>query len=128
MREQRTQKVVTMKNRRVLFAVLALSACLVLMGRVQAVQEPGPGSEKLQKISQVLNLSPQQKSQLEPILEVEAPKVKAIQNNPSLSGKEKMKQLKAIHSQSDPQVKAILNPTQYKQWEAIRKDEIDQMK
>jgi hypothetical protein len=117
-----------MKHRRALFAALTLCAGIFLLGRVSAAQEPGAGSEKLQKLSQVLNLSPQQKSQLAPILEAEAPKVKAIQDNPSLSGREKKKQLKAVHSQADPQVKAILNPTQYKQWEDIRKSEIDQIK
>jgi hypothetical protein len=119
-----------MKHQSVLFAALVLCACVVLPSRVRAIpsQEQGAGAEKLQKLSQVLNLSPAQKSQLEPILEAEAPKVKAIKDNPSLSGREKMKQLKAVHEQADPQVKAILNPTQYKQWEDIRKDEMEEMK
>ncbi len=114
------------------FAALAFCACLFLQGRVLAAQEagaaPGAASEKLEKISQVLNLSPKQKSQLAPILEAEAPKLKAIKDNPSMPGREKKKQLKAIHSQADPQIKAILNPTQYQQWESIRKDEIEQVK
>jgi hypothetical protein len=121
-----------MKHRTAILAALAFCACLFLQGRVLAAQETGApssaASEKLQKLSQVLNLSPTQKSQLEPVLAAEAPKLKAIQDNPSMSGREKKKQLKAIHSQTDPQVKAILNPTQYQQWESIRKDEIDQMK
>jgi hypothetical protein len=125
-----------MKNRVTVFATLAFCVCLFLQGRVVAAQEAGaapgaaqgPASEKLEKLSQVLNLSPTQKSQLAPILQAEAPKLQAIKDNPSLSGREKKKQLKAIHSQADPQVKAILNPTQYQQWESIRKDEIDQVK
>jgi hypothetical protein len=121
-----------MKSRMTIFAALVFCACIFLQGRVVAAQEAGApagaASEKLQKLSQVLNLSPTQKSQLEPVLQAEAPKLKAIQDNPSLSGKEKKKQLKAIHSQTDPQVKAILNPTQYQQWESIRKSEIEQMK
>lgn len=124
------QKAVKMKRHRILLIALVLCACVVLPSRVRATpsQDQGAGSEKLQKLSQVLNLSPTQKSQLEPILEAEAPKVKAIKDNPSLSGKEKMKQLKAVQEQADPQVKAILNPTQYKQWEDIRKDEMEEMK
>ena len=39
-----------------------------------------------------------------------------------------MKQLKSVHDQTDPLVKSILNPTQYKQWQTIRKDELDQIK
>ena len=121
-----------MKHRMTILAALAFCVWLCLQGRVVAAQEagaaPGAASEKLEKLSQVLNLSPTQKSQLAPILEAEAPKLKAIKDNPSMPGREKKKQLKAIHSQADPQVKAILSPTQYQQWESIRKDEIDQVK
>lgn len=92
------------------------------------LQGQNPAAEKLKNLSQVLNLSPQQKSQLEPILEAEGPKIQAIKENPAMSGKEKMKQMKAVHDQTDPLVKSILNPTQYKQWETIRKDELEQMK
>jgi hypothetical protein len=114
---------------RVLLAALAVCSC-VLLTFVPAAQsqQQGAAAQKLQNLSQVLNLSPQQKSQLAPILEAEAPKVQAIKDNPSLSGKEKMKQLKSVHDQTDPLVKSILNPTQYKQWQAIRQDEINQMK
>jgi hypothetical protein len=118
-------------NRRIVsFTTLAFCSCLFLSGLVPAAksQEPGAPGEKFQKIAQVLNLSPQQRSQLQPIIEAEAPKVKSITQDPNLSGKEKEKQLKAIHGQTDSLVKSILNPTQYKQWEQIRKDEIDQMK
>ena len=84
--------------------------------------------EKAQKVAQVLNLSPQQQSQLQPILEAEAPKVKAIVQDPNLSAKEKKKKLKAVHSQTDPLVKSILTPTQYGQWQTIRNDELEQLK
>jgi hypothetical protein len=35
---------------------------------------------------------------------------------------------RAIHDQADPQVKAILTPTQYGQWKEIRKQELEQIK
>lgn len=118
-----------MKNRVLLAVAMAVCWCVVVVFVPAAQsQEQGAAAQKLQNLSQVLNLSPQQKSQLAPIVEAEAPKVQAIKNNPALSGKEKMKQLKSVHDQTDPLVKSILNPTQYKQWETIRKDEIEQMK
>ncbi|HET7871425.1 MAG TPA: hypothetical protein VFL42_02865 [Terriglobales bacterium] len=122
-----------MKRQTALLAALVLGACIFVPGALQLARaqagEPGAEAEKkLQNISQVLNLSPTQKSQLEPILQAEIPKIQAIKNNPSLSGKEKKKQMKAIHSQADPQVKAILNPTQYKQWESMRQSEINEIK
>ena len=61
-----------------------------------------------------------------PILQADAPKLEAIKNNPSLGPMQKMEQLKAIHAQSDPQVKAILNPQQYEQLQQIRQQEIHQ--
>lgn len=91
-------------------------------------QGPMMQTENAQAVAQILNLSPQQKSQLEPILQAEAPKVKTILTDPSLSSSEKKKQLKTVHSQTDPLVKSILNPSQYHQWETIRKSQLEQLK
>ena len=116
-----------MKRRVFPCLTMALCSCLFLaILPVLAAQDQA--AEKLGKLSQVLNLSPEQKAQLAPILEKEGPKLEAIKNNPSLSGREKKKELKSVHEQTDPLVKSILNPTQYQQWQTIRKDEIEQMK
>ena len=86
-----------------------------------------PGQEKAQAVAQILNLSPQQESQLEPILKAEKPKVQAIMQDSNLSPSEKKLKLQHIHSESDPLVKSILNPTQYKQWQTIRNDELENL-
>ena len=75
---------------------------------------------KLEAISQQLNLTPQQKAKVLPILADEAPKVQAIKNNSSLSRMQKMQQVQAIHQQTDPQMKAILTPEQYQKLRTIR--------
>ena len=59
-----------------------------------------------------------------PILEADAPKIQAIKNNTSLGPLQKMEQMKAVHAQSDPQIKSILNPQQYEQFQQIRQQEI----
>ena len=59
-----------------------------------------------------------------PILADEAPNVEAVKNNSSLSGMQKMQQLRAIHQQTDPQMKAILSPDQYQKLQAIRQQAI----
>jgi Spy/CpxP family protein refolding chaperone len=79
---------------------------------------------KLQAISQQLNLTPQQKAKILPILADEGPKVEAVKNNSSLSGFQKMQQIRAIHQQTDPQMKAILSPDQYQKLQAIRQEAI----
>ena len=79
---------------------------------------------KLQAISQQLNLTPEQKAKVLPILADEGPKVQAIKNDNSLSRMQKIQQIKAIHHQTDPQMKAILSPEQYQKLQAIRQQAI----
>jgi len=79
---------------------------------------------KLQAISQQLNLSPEQKAKVLPIFADEAPKLQAIKNDNSLSRMQKMQQIRAIHHQTDPQMKAILSPEQYQKLQAIRQQAI----
>jgi periplasmic protein CpxP/Spy len=81
---------------------------------------------KLQAISQQLNLTPQQRVKALPILREEAPKVEAIKNNNSLSKLQKVQQIRAIHQQTDPQMKAILSPAQYQKLQAIRQQAIQE--
>ena len=75
---------------------------------------------KAQAIAQQLNLTPQQKEKILPILAAEVPKVSAIKADNSLSMMQKMQQLRAIHQQTDPQMKAILSPEQYQKLRQIR--------
>ena len=79
---------------------------------------------KVQAIAQQLDLTPQQKLKILPILSDEAPKVQAIKNDNSLSKIQKMQQIRAIHQQTDPQMKAILSPQQYQKLQAIRQQAI----
>ena len=79
---------------------------------------------KLEAISQQLNLTPQQKAKILPILADEGPKVRAIKSNNSLSSMQKIQQIKAIHRQTDPQMKAILSPEQYQKLQGIRQQTI----
>ena len=75
---------------------------------------------KAQAIAQELNLTPQQKEKILPILAAEVPKVAAIKNDNSLSRVQKMQQVRAIHQQTDPQMKSILTPEQYEKLKQIR--------
>ena len=113
-----------MKNRVKLFvaSLLCSSVCLVLSNPLLG-QTP---AQKLQQLSQSLNLSAQQKGELLPILQQEGPKLKAVKNNPNLTGRQKAMQLRAIHQQTDPQVKAILSPQQYQEWKSIRQHQVHQ--
>src|SRR6266403_524634 len=79
---------------------------------------------KIQAIAQQLDLTPQQKVKILPILADEGPKVEAIKNDNSLSKIQKVQRIRAIHQQTDPQMKAILSPAQYQKLHAIRQQTI----
>ena len=86
--------------------------------------QKGGAMSKAQAIAQQLNLTPQQKEKVLPMLVAEGPKVQAIKNDNSLSKMQKMQQLRAIHQQTDPQMKAILSPKQYQKLKEIRQQAI----
>jgi len=86
--------------------------------------QKGGAMSKAEAIAQQLNLTPQQKDKVLPILAAEAPKVNAIKNDNSLSKMQKMQQLRTIHQQTDPQMKSILTPEQYQKLKAIRQQTI----
>jgi Spy/CpxP family protein refolding chaperone len=79
---------------------------------------------KLQAVAKQLDLTPQQKVKILPILADEGPKVEAIKNDNSLSKIQKVQQIRVIHRQTDPQMKAILSPAQYQKLQAIRQQAI----
>jgi periplasmic protein CpxP/Spy len=100
--------------------LIALALCFGMFVPLAPKSSAQNKGAKLQAISQQLNLTPQQKAKILPILADEGPKVEAIKNNSSLSGFQKMQQIRAIHQQTDPQMKAILSPEQYQKLQAIR--------
>ena len=110
------------------FALLTSSFCLFAFLTL-APTAPGQTADpaaKLQALSQQLKLTPQQKVEMLPILKEEGPKIEAIKNNASLPPMQKMKQLRAIHSETAPRLQKILSPAQYQQLQAIRQQEIQQ--
>jgi phage gp16-like protein len=112
-----------MKNYLDLLAATVCVGMFMLVAPTSSAQKKG---EKLQAISQQLNLTPQQKAKILPILADEGPKVEAIKNNSSLSNLQKAQQIRAVHQQTDPQMKAILSPAQYQKLQAIRQQAIQE--
>ena len=112
-----------MKNRIYLFTAALCSATFVLLASTLYAQKSG-GLSKAEAIAQQLNLTPEQKVKILPILRDEVPKVNAIKNDNSMSKIQKVQQIRAIHQQTDPQMKAILSPAQYEKLKAIRQQAI----
>ena len=86
--------------------------------------QKGAAMSRAQAIAQQLSLTPQQKEKVLPILAAEAPKVQAIKNDNSLSTVQKMEEVRALHQQTDPQMKAILSSEQYQKLKQIRAQQI----
>ena len=100
--------------------LIALVLCFGMFLPLAPTSSAQNKGAKLQAISQQLNLTPQQKAKILPILADEAPKVQAIKDDHSFSRMQKMQRIKAIHQQNDPQMKAILSPEQYQKLQAMR--------
>ena len=111
-----------MKNR--IYFVTAALCCSILASASTSYAQKSGKLSKIEAISQQLQLTPQQKVKVLPILRDEAPKVQAIKDDNSLSRMQKAQQLRAIHQQADPQMKAILSPAQYQKLQAIRQQTI----
>ena len=104
--------------------ISALSVAIFALLAPTSFAQKGDAMSKAQAIAQQLNLTPQQKEKIVPILAAEVPKVRAIKNDNSLSNMMKIQQVRALHQQSDPQMKAILTPEQYQKLQGIRRQTI----
>ena len=100
--------------------ISALSIAMFALLSPTSFAQKGAAMSKAQAVAQELNLTPQQKEKILPILVAEAPKLHAIKADNSLSRIQKMEQVRAIHQQTDPQMKAILSPEQYQKLKQIR--------
>ena len=100
--------------------ISALSVAMFALLAPASFAQKGAGMAKAQAIAQQLNLTPQQKEKILPILAAEAPKVNAIKSDNSLSKVQRMQRVRAIHQQTDPQMKSILTPEQYEKLKQIR--------
>lgn len=73
--------------------MIALAA-VPMISRGQATGQAANGAAKLEAISKQLSLTPAQKEKLLPILAADAPKLKAIKENTSLTNLQKLQQLR----------------------------------
>jgi protein CpxP len=104
--------------------ISAISIAIFALLASASLAQKADAMSKAQAIAQQLNLTPQQKEKILPILADEVPKVNAIKNDNSLTNIQKMEGIRAIHQQTDPQMKAILSPEQYQKLRTIRQQAI----
>ncbi len=104
--------------------ISALSVAIFALLAPASFAQKGQAMSKAQAVAQQLSLTSQQKEKILPILASEVPKLHAIKNNNSLSTVQKMQEVRALHQQTDPQMKGILSPEQYQKLKQIRAQQI----
>jgi Spy/CpxP family protein refolding chaperone len=109
-----------------------LAVCLVGGAHVFA-QEPGAAPEtpappphrgmmdpaqQLEGMTKRYNLSPDQQTQLKPILASQQQQMQALRGDSSLSREDRMAKMQSIHADTKTKIEAVLNDDQKKQFEA----------
>jgi hypothetical protein len=80
-------------------------------------------SQKLQHLSEKLDLSPDQQAKIKPILEQEAGEAGQLTSNPVLSSEDKLNKLEKIVRSSDQKLKPILTADQWQTLQNMRKEQ-----
>ena len=80
---------------------------------------------KLQKLSNELNLTDDQKAQLKPVLQGEVQQLRSVHNDASLSDEQKGAKMKEIHEGAKSQINSILTPEQQQKLAAMKEVEED---
>lgn len=81
--------------------------------------QPMTADQRLQRMSQQLNLSADQQQQIKPILENESKQMQALREDTSLSQDDRRSRMMQIRQQSASQIKPILNADQQKQFDEM---------
>jgi Spy/CpxP family protein refolding chaperone len=74
--------------------------------------QPPTTEQRLQHMTQQLNLSSEQQQQIKPILESQSQQMQALRQDTSLSQQDRMTKMQSIRQSSSSQIKAVLNPDQ----------------
>ena len=80
-------------------------------------------SQKLQHLSEKLDLTPNQRVQIKPILEQEAGEAGQLISNPVLSTEDKLNKLETIVRSSDQKLKPILSTDQWQTLQDMRRQQ-----
>jgi Spy/CpxP family protein refolding chaperone len=84
-------------------------------GGWQRGQMPTP-EQRLQRMTQALNLTDDQQAKIKPILENESTEMQGLRSDTSLSQEDRMAKMKQIRENTKSQINPILTPDQQKQY------------
>ncbi len=81
--------------------------------------QPMSADQRLQMMTQQLNLTSDQQTQIKPILENESTQMQALRSDSSLSQQDRMSKMKEIRENTNSQIKPILNAEQQTKYEQM---------
>lgn len=111
---------------RIIAILTLLTAALAVHAQMPAQQGGGqwggPGGQpptvdqRMQRMSQMLDLTGDQQEKIRPILESESTQMQQLRSDTSLSQEDRMAKLKQIRESSSSQINGILTPDQQKKY------------
>ena len=88
----------------------------------------GGAPDRLEHMSQQLNLTPEQKEKLRPMLEQEQKQMIELRHDPNLTEEQKRAKEREIHQSFRPQLENVLTPQQRTQFREQRRDVVAKRK
>lgn len=76
--------------------------------------------EQLARMTKTLNLTPDQATQIKPILLDRQQQMEALHQDQSMSQEDKMAKMKSLRADSNTKIEAVLNDTQKQQFEQMQ--------
>jgi periplasmic protein CpxP/Spy len=98
-------------------------------GGPQAGQQhrmPSP-DQRLQHMTKMLNLTPDQQEKIKPILENEQSQMQSMRQDTSMSRQDRMSKAQQIRQSSDDQIKQVLTPDQQQKWSQMQQERQNHM-
>ena len=105
-------------------AALLIFSSVVAGAQAQDLELDKVAGERLQEISTQINLTEVQKEKMKPVLLKEAPKLKALMDDTTLTRRKRFQGLRAIMDETNASLKPILTPDQLRTLQKMRDDAV----
>ena len=109
----------------IVYIVVVLALSLAPVAAYAQMQGAGPGGppsadQRLQRMTQMLDLTADQQEKIKPILESETTQMQQLRSDTSLSRENRMTKMKEIRDNTVSQINPILTPDQQKKYAELR--------
>ena len=129
-KEFQKMKQIFLRSALAVAVALGASTAYAQMGQGQGYGQGGYGEghghgqgmssdQRLQMLTQQLNLTSDQQQQIKPILDNESQQMQALHSDSSLSQQDRMSKMQAIRENTNSQIKPILTPDQQTKWQQM---------